>query len=254
MLNKSMLKINSTTNITKKCVNPDCTNPVTIKIYANTLHPEFNQPIVGYRKKLACSHDCHTIWQKSTTWEDRIGKQKADEIRNLRSKSAKIDNPSTRPGVAEKISNSMRKFLQENPGIRSGENNPFFGRVHTEEIKQIWKESKKGKWAYNNEQKIKQQNNTPKKENHPNWHGGIANGEYGPEFNKELKGYIKESYNHCCQLCSDTNVDLDIHHIDYNKKNNLFTNLVPLCKVCHGKTNYDRETWQKIFEEKLTKK
>ena len=51
-----------------------------------------------------------------------------------------------------------------------------------------------------------------------------------------------------------TDIDEEIHHIDYNKKNNLFTNLVPLCKVCHGKTNYDRKTWQKIFEEKLTKK
>jgi hypothetical protein len=249
-----MLKINSTNITTKNCVNPDCNNQITIKIYANPKHPEFNQPIIGYRKRLACSHNCHTIWQKSLSWEDRIGKERANEIRSVRSNSAKLDNPSTRPGVAEKISRGMKKFLQEHPDTRIRENNPFFGHKHTEERIHCWREAKKGKWAYITEQKTKQEQNTPKKENHPNWQGGIANGEYGPEFNKELKGYIKESYNHCCQLCSDTNVDLDIHHIDYNKKNNLFTNLVPLCKVCHGKTNYDRKTWQKIFEEKLTKK
>ena len=32
--------------------------------------------------------------------------------------------------------------------------------------------------------------NTLRKENHPNWLGGISNGEYGLEFNKELKFFI----------------------------------------------------------------
>jgi len=249
-----MLKINSSTNITKQCINFNCSNQVTIKIYANPNHPNYNQPIVGYRKRVACSHWCHTVWQKSIPWEDRIGKEIADKIRSIRSESAKKDNPSTRPGVAEKISNGMKKFLKENPGSRSAENNPFFGRTHSEELKQVWRESKKGKWAYDIQQKETQRQNTPKKENHPNWLGGISNGEYGVEFNKELKAYIKESHAHKCQLCFVTEVELDIHHIDYNKKNNLVTNLIPLCKVCHGKTNYNRDSWQKIFEKKLTKK
>jgi hypothetical protein len=160
------------------------------------------------------------------------------------------NNPSTFLGVAEKISKSLKKYLAENPNSRIGENNPFFGKKHNIETIEKWRESKRGKWAYNQEQKEKQSYNTPKKENHPNWQGGISNGDYGLEFNKQLKGTIKNIYNNMCQICNTTTDQLDIHHIDYNKKNNLIENLIPLCKQCHGKTNYNREVWKEILTKK----
>ena len=44
---------------------------------------------------------------------------------------------------------------------------------------------------------------------------------------------------------SDKN--LVIHHIDYNKMNNDESNLITLCKVCHGKTNGHREIFMRLF-------
>jgi hypothetical protein len=40
---------------------------------------------------------------------------------------------------------------------------------------------------------------------------------------------------------------LDVHHIDYDKKNGDPRNLVSLCKSCHIKTNYNREYWIEYF-------
>lgn len=244
-----MAKINSTTIVTKQCIS--CGSPMDIKIFSNCNHPEYGNPIVKHKSKIACSHSCHTNWQRSISQEERIGTERATEIRKCRSEDSSNNNPSTRPGVAEKISKSLKAYLAITTDARSGENNPFYGKSHTPELKQHWKETKKGKWSYNEEQKLSQSVNSPKKENHPNWQGGIANGEYGAEFTKELKEAIKETYNNICQLCKIGGVDLDVHHVDYNKKNNVFNNLIPLCKTCHGKTNFNREKWKTLFEGKV---
>ena len=240
-----MLKINSTKVSYSNCT--ICNAQIQIKLYNNPKHINFGQPIVAHKNKITCSRACHKQWQLSLSWEERIGKDKAEQIRANRSITAKANNPSTRPGTANKISKTLKLYFNQNPKLREGIKNPFFGRKHKAETIEHWKNTKKGKWAYNQEQKLKQEQNTLKKEKHPNWQGGIANGEYGSEFNQELKTYIKESYNHTCQLCDVAGVELDVHHIDYDKKNNLPNNLIPLCKICHGKTNYDREKWQKLL-------
>lgn len=241
------MKINSTKSIYKKCL--ICNSQILIKLYANPTHPDYNQPVVKSKRKITCSRNCHKQWQLSIAWEDRIGKDRAEEIRKARSESSKTNNPSTFPGVAKKISESMKKYLAENPEARLGENNGFFGKKHTDYTKEKLRITKQGKWSYNKEQKEKQTKNTPRGLNHPNWLGGISNGEYGLEFNQKLKEQIKTNYNHTCQICNSKTVDLDIHHIDYNKSNNLLENLIPLCKHCHGKTNYDRETWKNKLTE-----
>ena len=242
-----MLKINSSKTVTKKCV--CCDSLIDIKIYANPKHPEYLLPTAGYKSRITCSRECHKNWQRKLSWEERIGKERAEEIRKERSESAKIDNPSTRPGVAKKISNTTKQFLAEHPDLRKGENNGFYGKSHSTERKEQWSRDKKGKWSYTPIQKEKQTQNTPKKEKHPNWLGGISNGEYGLDFNNELKYKIKEAHNLTCQLCKIVTEELDIHHIDYNKTNNAENNLIPLCKTCHGKTNFGRENWQKILTE-----
>jgi len=231
----------------RNCFNSNCKNQLLIRFIGDKNSDEFGLPVPTDRKKLACSRECHRIWQKSITWEERVGKEFADNFRHKMSVLSSTNNPSTFPGVAEKISTGMKEYLANNPDARRGENNGFFNRKHSEKTIQHWKETKKGKWAYNQEQKEKQLKNTPKKENHPNWLGGISNGDYGLEFNSKYKKQIKEYYKSTCQMCYTQTSELDIHHIDYNKKNNLFENLVPLCKICHGKSNYDREKWQKLL-------
>lgn len=230
------------------CINSICTNLVIIRYVGDPQSNLYRMPIPTDQRKKACCHSCQVAWQKTISWEDRVGKEFADEFRQKMSKLSSENNPSTFPGVAKKISNGLKSYLKNNPTVRLGKNNSFYGKHHSAKTKEYLSQSKIGKQSYNKEQLLKQNQNTPKKENHPNWRGGISNGEYGLEFNNKLKTYIKSFYNLTCRLCNATNTPLDVHHIDYNKKNNLFENLVPLCKHCHGKTNYDRDKWIRLFK------
>ena len=90
-----------------------------------------------------------------------------------------------------------------------------------------------------------------KREKHPNWQGGISFEPYSIQFNKELKELIRRRDNYQCQICGMLEVEnirkLDVHHINYNKKNCLPSNLISLCRKCHIKTNTNREYWKEYF-------
>ncbi|MDI6738293.1 MAG: NUMOD3 domain-containing DNA-binding protein, partial [Nanoarchaeota archaeon] len=87
------------------------------------------------------------------------------------------------------------------------------------------------------------------------WLGGISLLPYDFNFNRQFKTYIRERDNKCCQMCgkhrSQLNKELDIHHIDYNKKNSVEWNCISLCKSCHTTTNSKREYWTRFFQEYL---
>ena len=75
---------------------------------------------------------------------------------------------------------------------------------------------------------------------------------YSSEFNETLKEQIRKRDNYQCQLCGvpgeECERNLDIHHIDENKKNNLPENLISLCLICHLTTRSDREFWKMFFQ------
>jgi hypothetical protein len=49
-------------------------------------------------------------------------------------------------------------------------------------------------------------------------------------------------------------IDLDEKCIiEEFKKLTIPQNCISLCTNCHVKTNYDRESWKKMFQEKLTR-
>lgn len=93
----------------------------------------------------------------------------------------------------------------------------------------------------------------------PNWRNGISFEEYSEEFNIQLKQLIKNRDNNCCQICGKENnkcinkkgiiYGLQVHHINYNKNNNLPSNLISLCNKCHSKTNFNRDYWIRYFYE-----
>ena len=75
--------------------------------------------------------------------------------------------------------------------------------------------------------------------------------QYGKFFNDELKNQIRKRDNYICQKCGYSQKQLghtlQVHHIDYNKKNINKKNLISLCNSCHCKTNYKREYWTEHF-------
>ncbi len=199
--------------------------------------------------KKFCSTKCQNLWQQETTWEDRIGIERADEIRLQRSEQVSGDkNPACNPLVAKKISESLSRTLRENPEMRLKENNPFYGKTHTAEYKTKASSSKIGKRSYTDEQLKIQNRNTLKLENHPNWKGGASYEEYDYGFTPIMKESIKSRDNYTCQICSKQPKQLHIHHIDYDKQNSVEENLIALCNSCHSKTNWKRNTWIEYFQ------
>jgi len=94
-------------------------------------------------------------------------------------------------------------------------------------------------------------------ENSPNWRGGLSFGSYTKTF-KETRKIILERDDYKCSLCSRTKeesvnqMDLSVHHIDYNKQNDNLSNLITLCLTCHLKTNSNREYWTCFFREEYS--
>ena len=93
-------------------------------------------------------------------------------------------------------------------------------------------------------------------------HGGTGtpyeNSGYDYKFNYAYKEMIRKRDNYICQLCGaihkKNDRKLDVHHIDYDKKNTQPSNNNSLCKSCNAKVNKDREKWTEYFQELMNKK
>ena len=229
-------------NIDKKCEN--CNKSIIIRIIEKGKNK--GKVYEADKNKRFCSTRCLNEWQRNVKWEDRVGRSTADEIRKNTSIRVSGDkNPTHNPEIAKKVSESLKKYLKDNP--RNGKNNPFYGKKHTDEYKQWAKESREGIWSYNDEQKKKQEENTPRGEKCHLWNGGISHEEYPKEFSIKLKKKIKIRDNYTC-VCGKKTQKLCIHHIDYIKENCDDKNLITLCLSCHGKTNINRKHWTIFFE------
>ena len=85
-------------------------------------------------------------------------------------------------------------------------------------------------------------------EKSPHWRGGKSFEPYSVDWTITLKRAIRERDNYICQLCSQYgNV---VHHINYNKRDCTFTNLINLCRRCNSKVNFNREKWVSYFKLK----
>ena len=87
----------------------------------------------------------------------------------------------------------------------------------------------------------------------PNWQGGKSFEPYCSDWTKEYKEYIKERDGYKClnpNCRSENPNDLNVHHINYDKKNCSPSNLITLCRSCNVRANY-RRIWHKSFYTKL---
>jgi len=78
---------------------------------------------------------------------------------------------------------------------------------------------------------------------------------YDLEWTRELRDEIRKRDGCVCQLCSKPQTEcarkLDVHHVNYNKKNSEPLNLISLCRSCHITVNAHRANWTKYFSEFL---
>ena len=94
----------------------------------------------------------------------------------------------------------------------------------------------------------------------PNWKGGISCEPYCDAWaDKEYKEDIRKRDNYQCQnpSCSIFKLyarKLDLHHIDYDKKNCSPINLISLCRNCNTKANGNRRYWQKFYMQLIDEK
>jgi len=82
--------------------------------------------------------------------------------------------------------------------------------------------------------------------NHPGeTYSGRASA-YPREWSTDLRDRVIRRDRHKCQMCGAAE-NFHIHHIDYDKQNCDLTNLITLCRKCHGRTSRaNREVWTEI--------
>ena len=188
-------------------------------------------PISQKNKRRFCNRQCQKLWQKNLSWNDKLGIKKATEIRNKLSDTTK---------GRKKSENHKRKIGLANKG---------------NERPDLVEYNKKYKSEWMRNYNFKYKSDQVKGSKNPNWHDGVSFEPYGLEFNKELKEEIRKRDNYRCQECHYTEQQLkrklDIHHIDYDKKNCKPNNLISLCHSCHPKTNFNRESWIEYYKNKV---
>jgi len=181
----------------------------------------------------------------------------------------------------EKHKQSIARHAKNNPnygmkgkshseGSKRKNREAHLGNEHTEETKEKIGQSTLNRYAAgevfgyqkgHTPMHVYQKGHTPWNKGLPsevqtNWQGGKSLEPYGFGWTDTLREAIRERDNHVCQMpgCGIHQGELigwltvlDVHHIDYDKKNCDPRNLISLCRSCHLKTNYDRDYWTEYF-------
>lgn len=166
----------------------------------------------------------------------------------------------------KKISNSRKNEQkwqgENNPNfngiLTTGELNGMFGKKHSKGTLKLQSEAAQGKYCGKD---------NPMYGVHlcgelaSNWQGGKSFEIYPQKFNNQLKIKIRNKYNNCdyisglsnyiCNILNNKIWELDVHHIDYNKKNINENNLIPLSRSNHTNTQKNRQFWERLFKYSL---
>lgn len=148
-----------------------------------------------------------------------------------------------------------QKCAYEDPILRKEKSEAAMKKYQDPKEIEKLREAQKKSWqdpnsTYNSlEYKMKQSKRWQGKKNpayRGDWGREITFEPYGPEFNKELRLFIRQRDDFTCQICGakENGRDHDCHHIDYDKKNNNEWNLITLCRPNHQMTSYNREKWE----------
>lgn len=82
----------------------------------------------------------------------------------------------------------------------------------------------------------------------PNWRGGVSKEPYTYNWRTIAREIVKRDANKCMNPdCKGTGKRITVHHIDHQKKNNAWLNLITLCEVCNSKANFNRKYWAQFY-------
>jgi hypothetical protein len=244
----------------------------------------------GAAQKLSVALSGENNPMKRTDVKEKVGlllkeKWKDEDYRRRQTESHSINTKETwkNPETRKKRIESNRKNYIGEKGIARREQDSLSGKKKWNS----YEDSKKNRIidALTSEESVKKRKETYKQTvNNPEWKEtkgkettkkisaklqGIPIEEwthftsfepYDEKFNKIFKKNIKER-DGCCLLCNISLHDLkllkrqiDIHHINYNKKLSVEQNCCTLCDLCHSKTVTNRKYWIKFFQSLLAER
>lgn len=96
------------------------------------------------------------------------------------------------------------------------------------------------------------------KEKHSCWEGGKSFEPYCIKFDNKFKEHVRDKFGRRCFMCNmsehDNGKKLSVHHVSYDKNclcDGVTCEFVPLCEKCHGRTNHDKKTWERLITNAL---
>lgn len=153
--------------------------------------------------------------------------------------------------------NGNKLGFQKGHILNKGKNNPHYTHGKSTKktycidckVKIYWRSKRclKCDWANKRKYGFNQGSNNPA------WVNGVKIYAHGWR-SRRFKEYIISIYGYQCQLCGKLEKNngqrLHLHHVDYNKANLKPKNLIPLCRSCHPKTNFNRNYWKGLLRAK----
>ncbi len=215
----------------------------------------------------------HSEKTKKKIGDGNRNKIVSDDTKEKMSKSQKGKNKGKTPMLGKHHSEDTKKKISEGSIGRIPWNK---GKHHSEDTKQKMREKRKGRKPHEGcqhseetknkisikcsnppEERRKRWSEKRKKENNPNWKGGILEHPYCEKWTEKLKERIRERDNRICQECSKTekeNIEkLSVHHIHYDKEN-CYPDLISLCVSCNTRANGNRYYWEEHFMKILKRR
>jgi len=220
------------------------------------------------RKKIGKKHTKESKEKISNALKGRVI---SEEHRRKISESHKGIRPSEETRVRiglSKIGKKWNRGRKHSDEMKLKVSKARLGKKHSMETRQKIKDAAKRvsnwggrgtkrspEWIRRQSERCKGQRTGDK---NPAWNGGTSFEPYDINFNNQFKKAIRKRDNQVCMVCGihreQLNIELTIHHIDYNKKLSIPQNCVSLCTSCHGKTGWNRPHWIKFFQSLLAER
>lgn len=217
-----------------------CRNPV-----IRGQNKKWNVYVLGHNLKMPLTEKQEQKRRRKVS-EALRGRIVSEETRRKISEACRNPSEETR----KKMSDAHKGYIHTLEQRRKN-SEAHKGKINSEEHKRRIGEAQKGK-THSEEAKIKM-SMSHRGEKNPQWRGGISSELYDLKFNNKLRIKVRKRDHHTCALCEKqkTKKALSVHHIDYDKKNNVMMNLISLCLSCHGLTGTNRKYWAALFKKKI---